>query len=109
MYEHLNIQIPEIAVQETPDGSGQRLYRTPKGNLYPSITTILAPLKEDIISEWRNRVGDKIADAESRWGKNRGTALHLAAEDFLNNKSLKNHPLLVQMLIQDLMPYLKKI
>jgi genome maintenance exonuclease 1 len=109
MYEHLNIQIPEIAIQETPDGSDQRLYRTPKGELLPSITTVLAPLKEDILKKWRERVGDTVANIESQWGRDRGSALHLALEDVLKNKSIKEHPLLIQMLVQDLMPYLKKI
>jgi genome maintenance exonuclease 1 len=109
MYEHLNISIPEVAVQETPDGSAQRLYRTPKGELYPSITTVLAPLKDEVLRAWRERVGDAVANAESQWGRNRGTAIHLAIEDVLKNRSIKDHSLLVRMLVQDLMPYLKRI
>jgi|ERR1035441_7888554 genome maintenance exonuclease 1 len=109
MYEHLNIQIPELAVQETQDGSGQRLYRTPKGDLYPSITTILSPLKKEIITKWRERVGNKVADIECQWGRERGTAIHLAVEEFIKNKGLVGQPLLVRMLVEDLMPYLRKI
>ena len=108
-YYHLDIQIPEVAVQITKDGSGERFYRTPDGNVYPSITTVLAPLKKEILDKWRERVGDKVADAESQWGKDRGSALHLAIEQFLKNESLVGHPLLIRMLVEDLIPFLRKI
>jgi len=109
IYEHLNIQIPEKAVQVSQDGTGKRLYRIPNGDLFPSITTILSPLKTEILKQWRARVGDEIADAESKWARERGSALHLGIEDLLKNKSIKDHPLLIQMLIDDLKPYLLKI
>jgi genome maintenance exonuclease 1 len=108
-FNHLNIIVPQHAKQISPDGTGKRLYQTPEGKIYPSITTILAPLKEEILTQWRERVGDKVADAESNWGKGRGTALHLACEELVQNKSLKGHPLLIRMLIEDLMPYIRKI
>jgi len=110
VYEHLNIQIPELAKQVSIDGqSGPRLYQTPYGKIYPSITSCLAPLKEEIIANWRARVGNEVADKESKWGRDRGTALHLALEDVLKNKPLKGHPLLIRMLVDELMPYLRKI
>lgn len=109
MYQHLNIKIPKLAKQISQDGTGTRLYETPDSNIYPSITTILSPIKEDILAKWRNRVGDVVADKESQWGKDRGTAIHLAIEDLLKNKSLNGHPMLVRMLVEDLMPYLRKI
>jgi hypothetical protein len=108
-FKHLNIKIPEVAKQISQDGSGKRLYQTPKGEIYPSITTVLAPLKEEILASWRQRVGDIVADQESQWGKDRGNAIHLAAEEFLQNKKLSGHPLLVRMLLEDLMPSLRKI
>jgi len=109
MYKHLDIVIPEVATQVSIDGQGPRLYKTPKGDIYPSITTILAPLKEEILRAWRKRVGDKEADRASNWGKQRGSALHLAIEHYLQNKSISGHPLLIRALLEDIIPYLKKI
>jgi genome maintenance exonuclease 1 len=109
MFIHTPVVISEVATQVSIDGKGPRLYKTPKGDIFPSITTILAPLKEEILREWRKRVGDKEADRASNWGKTRGTALHLALEHYLDNKSLAGHPLLVRALLEDLLPYLKKI
>jgi len=110
MFNHLNIKIADVAKQVSIDDTGgPRLYKTPYGKVFPSITTILSPLKREILEKWRKRVGDKVADAEGLWGRERGTAIHLAAENVLNNESIIGHPLLVRMLIQDLMPYLRRI
>jgi genome maintenance exonuclease 1 len=108
MYKHLDIQISDIARQISQHG-GQRLYQTPTGEIYPSITTVLAPLKKEIIQQWRYRVGDEVADAESQWGRDRGNALHLACEELLKNKPISGHPLLIQILVEDLKPYLRRI
>ena len=108
-FNHLNIKIPQVAKQVTEDGSKRRLYRTTEGNIYPSITTILGPLKREVLEAWRARVGDDVADEESRWGKDRGSALHLALEELIKNKSIKDHPMLIQMLVDDLMPFIHRI
>ena len=39
MYNHKTINLPEIKATTT---DGVRLYETPDGNLYPSITTVLS-------------------------------------------------------------------
>jgi PD-(D/E)XK nuclease superfamily len=109
MFVHLNIKIPEVAKQLSSRLSGQRLYETPEGKIYPSITTCLSPLKEEILLQWRERVGNKEADAECEWARKRGEATHFALEEFLKNKSINGHPLLVRMLVEDLKPYLLKI
>ena len=108
-FNHLNIKIPQRAKQITEEGSKRRLYQTPEGKIYPSITTILEPLKRDVLDKWRERVGDEVADEESKWGKDRGSALHLALEELIDNKSIKDHPILIQMLVDDSMPYIYRI
>lgn len=109
IYNHLNIQVPKIAKQLAPDGSKIRLYETPEGMIYPSITTILSPLKTEILARWREKVGVTVANFESNWAKDRGSALHLAIEKLLQNENISGHPLLVKMLVEDLKPYLRKI
>ncbi len=109
-YNHLNIKISEVAKQISIDGQGgPRLYQTPADKIYPSITTVLGPMKAEIIANWRARVGDKVADFESQWGKDRGTLLHDGVECVLKNRSIKDKALLIRMLIEDLRPNLLKI
>ena len=57
------VTIPEIKAV-TKDKI--RLYTTPEGNEYPSITTVLAGRNKAGLHEWRNRVGDDVANYISR-------------------------------------------
>lgn len=64
---------------------GKRFYRTPEGNSYPSVTTVLSTLNKQGIEEWRQRVGEEEANKISRQASRRGTAVHLLAEKYMRN------------------------
>jgi ATP-dependent exoDNAse (exonuclease V) beta subunit len=87
-YNHKTINLPEITAK-TADGV--RLYETPEGNKYPSITTVLSVRNKKGLFEWRKRVGEEVANYVAQKAANRGTAVHQMCEDFLNNMSL-NYP-----------------
>lgn len=63
-----------------------RVYNTPSGKQYPSITTVLSILSEDAIKAWRKRVGEEEANRISTRASRRGTAVHLIAEKYINNE-----------------------
>ena len=42
--------------------NGKRLYETPDGSFYPSVTTITGQMTKKAITEWRQRVGEKKAN-----------------------------------------------
>lgn len=65
---------------------GRRLYMTPEGKRYPSITTVLSSLSKDAIEQWKKNVGKEESDRVSRHAATRGTAVHQVAEDYLANK-----------------------
>ena len=69
-------------------GSGSRTYLTPTGEKLPSITTVLSILSEKHIYEWRQRVGDEIANRVSRAATTRGTALHTLVERYVKNEEV---------------------
>ena len=50
-----------------------RVYTTPNGRKYPSITTVLSLLTEDAIQAWRNRVGEEEANRVGGRAAARGT------------------------------------
>ena len=87
-YIHKTINLPEITAKTT---DGVRLYETPEGNKYPSITTVLSVKNKKGLFEWRKRVGEEVANYVAQKAANRGTAVHQMCEDFLNNMSL-NYP-----------------
>jgi len=66
--------------------NGQRWYTTPEGNSYPSITTILGFEVKTEILQWRLALGTVKADKETQRCADRGTAVHLMAERYLNNE-----------------------
>ena len=71
----------------TINENGKRLYVTPDGEKYPSVTTVLSDYKKDAIIQWRKRVGEQQANKISTQASRRGTKVHKLCEDYLNNES----------------------
>ena len=80
----MNVELPPISATTT---NGVRLYETPEGNKYPSITTILSVRNKSGLVEWRKRVGEKTANYIAGKAAARGTKVHHMCEDYLNNVS----------------------
>jgi len=85
---------------------GRRLYSTPDGKFYPSITTVISnnAAKQKNLARWRARVGKDKAQAISNRATGRGTKYHSIVEDYLNNNltltDYKGSPLPVLMFEQ---------
>jgi hypothetical protein len=88
MFNHVTIPLNPI---EATTIDGIRLYETPEGNKYPSITTVLSVRNKKGLMEWRKRVGEDVANHIARTAANRGTKVHYMCEDYLNNTE-KNFP-----------------
>ena len=82
MYNHEPVELQPITATNQ---DGVRLYKTPEGNKYPSITTVLSVRNKKGLAEWRKRVGNDVANHISRTAANRGTKVHHMCEDYLNN------------------------
>lgn len=63
-------------------------YRTPEGETYPSVTTILGATKtideEGGLAVWRARVGEQVADYVTNRAAEIGTEAHQMNEDYVN-------------------------
>lgn len=81
-FVHELVELPELTAVQTDRG---RLYNTPSGEAYPSITTVLGarPEKKKIIAEWRARVGEQEANKVSAQASRRGTAIHTMMEKYI--------------------------
>ena len=108
MFVHNPVDIPEVS---TKNINRKRFYDTPTG-FYPSITTVLGVRKDKKkgLMEWRNRVGNDVANHIMRTAASRGTAVHTMCEDFLNNKEVvkDDFPFLPWCLFSQLKPTLVK-
>ena len=66
---------------------GMGRYSTSDGEKYPSITRVLGATKDGSwLEDWRQSLGVEKADAESKRCADRGTAIHLLAEQYLGNQ-----------------------
>lgn len=85
MFEHVNYELEYKDLECETKESGRK-YLTPKGERYPSITTVLSILSEKSIAEWRARVGEEEANKISYRASTRGTAVHEIIEKYINNE-----------------------
>lgn len=67
---------------ERENRGGHRFYKTPDGT-FPSVTTILSEGDKGFLDGWANRIGKDNAKRITRASANRGTQVHLMAENFL--------------------------
>jgi len=79
-------EYPSLERITNPDGS--RVYKTPTGRSYPSVTTVTGLLKKKQILEWRKSVGEEAANEISRKAANRGTRIHRLCEKHLLNETV---------------------
>jgi len=86
LFNHVGDLTPVEMTAEMVDG--KRVYLTPSGNHYPSITTVISSnsKKQAGLAKWRERVGTEKAANISARSAGRGTKYHSITEDYLNNR-----------------------
>jgi genome maintenance exonuclease 1 len=73
------------------DSEAGRVYETPTGQAYPSVTSVVGLHSASHIQAWRNRVGHAEANRISSRASKRGTAIHSLCEDFILGKNPQPH------------------
>ena len=86
-FNHLN-DLDGLEVPERKTVDGKRVYVTPEGNSYPSITSILGSQPKPGLVEWRKRVGDAEANKIMKEASSLGTTVHNLCEQYLYNLPL---------------------
>ena len=103
---------PEIPKIKQINVDGVRHYETPEGT-FISITSLLKDYTPEGILEWRESVGDDVADHVMRNATNRGNKVHKIIENCLSNKPetdlVGNHGVLAAGLFQLMVSALDKI
>lgn len=84
-YRHCPVDLGYSSLGDASTPS-HRIYVTPKGNRYPSITTVLGSLPKDALLAWQKRVGKEEADRVLRHAGIRGSAMHDIAERYINGE-----------------------
>jgi len=86
VFNHIHHEFPPI---KRFNDNGTRLYRTPSGKAYPSVTSITGQLAKKAIQAWRERIGKEKAAAITAKASKRGTRVHHLCEDYLSNKEFR--------------------
>jgi ATP-dependent exoDNAse (exonuclease V) beta subunit len=76
---------------------GKRVYRTPTGVAYPSVTTVTGLHTAKQIAQWRQRVGNEEANRISARASSRGTAIHSLCESFLRGEDVSPNMFTAEM------------
>ena len=87
VFNHIHHDFPKLLRE---DVLGTRMYVTPNGYRYPSVTTVLSDYNKEGIMEWRARVGEAKANEISRKATTRGTSVHKALEMYLKNEDISS-------------------
>ena len=78
----------ELSEMKRENVDGKRLYLTPEGKKYPSVTTITGLSKAQAIKEWRQRVGAEEANRVTAKASGLGTRVHKLCEHYVSNIEL---------------------
>jgi genome maintenance exonuclease 1 len=101
IFNHVKLPSLDFDLEAVTTDSG-RLYATPTGEKYKSITTVLSHHNKQAIMEWRQNVGEEKANEISGKASRRGTKVHKICEDYINNET-------TDFKLQMLMPDLKEL
>ena len=87
---------------------GVRFYEI-DGKSYPSVTSVLSLLKKESLQEWRNNVGESVANWEMGRASRRGKAMHTLVEQYMKNQTPSIRDVLPLGLFKLIKPYVDKI
>lgn len=77
---------------EVSTGPSGRVYETPEGRRYPSVTTVLGYGKSGWVEDWKKTVGEEEAARVSHHATHRGTIVHEMMERYVKDGSLPVKP-----------------
>ena len=83
-FNHVGSSLDCELKTETVDG--KRIYETPNGDKYISITSLLSNLSKADIQKWRERVGEAEANKISTKASRQGTRVHSICESYIKNE-----------------------
>ena len=106
MKNFIHHEFPKLERDTKPDGT--RVYKTPSGRAYPSVTTVTGLHSKQSIMEWRKKVGEEAANKISNRAATRGTRIHTLCESYLRGESTEPD-IFDQEIYKRLVPYLDKI
>jgi len=109
MFNHVKVDLPGKLKRVEIDG--KRFYQVPgeEDLKLVSVTTVTSFQSAKSIKEWRQRVGEEVANRKTRRATSRGTDMHTLVEYYLKNETLPSVQPLSEFLFKFARPSLDKI
>ena len=79
------------------------------GTNYPSVTSVLGVRKKVELQQWRDRIGENVANWEMGRAARRGTATHNLIENYIKGEPLEERSVLPLGLFKLMKPYIDQI
>ena len=86
MFEHINNPQRVLPVLKRKNENGHRVYYDQDNNRYHSVTNVVGSVDQKGLEEWREKVGEKVADYVSIRSATTGTKVHKMVETYLANQ-----------------------
>ena len=108
MFNHVKVEyeLPELN-RHMEDG--ERVYYDNENNRYESTTNVVCFLDRNSIIQWRDRVGEAVADSITERATTLGTKLHNSVELYLKNEITTEKNIFANAHLDNIKPLLNNI
>lgn len=89
--------------------NGKRVYYDNDDNRYESVTNVVGYVDQKGLQEWRDNVGEDVANYVSRKAMNIGTKMHNMVENYLYNKKNSEKNIFAKAHFENIKPLLQPI
>jgi len=107
-FNFIDLDKSKLPVTKGKKVDGFRFYDI-DGKAYPSITTVLGIQKKAQLQEWRDKIGEKVANWEMGRAARRGKATHLLIEQYIKGLTPSERGVLPLGLFRLIKPYVDQI
>jgi genome maintenance exonuclease 1 len=107
-FNHVDLDKSKLPTVKGKRVDGFRFYSI-NGKNYPSITSVLSIRKKKELQDWRDKIGDKVADWEMGRAARRGKATHTLIEQYIKNETPSIRDVLPLGLFKLMKPYVDQI
>ena len=107
-FNFIDLDTSKLPVTKGKKVDGFRFYDI-DGKAYPSITTVLGIQKKAQLQDWRDKIGEKVANWEMGRAARRGKATHLLIEQYIKGLTPSERGVLPLGLFRLIKPYVDQI
>ena len=107
-FNHVDLDKSKLPTVKGKRVDGFRFYSI-NGKNYPSVTSVLSIRKKKELQDWRDKIGDKVADWEMGRAARRGKATHTLIEQYIKNETPSIRDVLPLGLFKLMKPYVDQI